>query len=613
MLKTLRSNAHTGLVLLFLHAATLGLRAAEPPLPVADPTTPPAATNPLLTPPPVDTLPAVQAPASAPQTPTTNVTINLINALVKKGILTAEEAQGMVAQAAAEAAQVQSQISEVAAPPVADGDVRVTYIPETVRNQIREQVTADLVTKVRDGDVKIAGSTPEWTERIKWFGDFRFRSRNDIFPEGNDNTGAFPIFNQINTGAPFDVSGTLFSPQYNVDQDRYRMQLRARLGMEATLGEGWYAGMRFGTGENNNPVSQNQGLGSAGGGQGGQFSKYALWLDRAFLRYERGSDLADNLNFYFGRFDSPFYATEVIWNENIGFDGIAFKGQKVANDHLKFFAAGGLFPVFSTDLNFATNQPAKFESTDKWLYGGQLGVSFKLDENIYGKFGAAYYKFEGVQGELSDPFIPLGPEDAGNTDGTRPSFAQKGNTYRSLRNIIPSVINNFGTTRQYQYFGLASAFEVSTFTGEITFANWQPYALTLSGEFVQNQAFDKEAINEVAINNRGADPAKGQIGVFDGSDIGYTAKIEFGAKKFEKAGDWSAWLEYRSIGSDAVIDAFNDNYWGGGGTNMEGYSLGAAVALSKRVKLGARWWSTNEIVGPPVKNDVFLLDLSAKF
>jgi Putative porin len=594
--------------------AIAAINAAEPELPKADGNVAPSAGNLLLAPPSLDTLPAVQAPASATPSPTTNVTINLINALVKKGVLTAEEALAMVAQAEAEASQVQAQLSEVKAPPIAAGDVRVTYIPETVKNQIREGVKADMLAAIEKGDVELGGMAPEWTERIKWFGDFRFRSRNDIFPEGNDSSGSFPIFNSINTGAPFDVAGTIFSPQYNVDQDRYRMQLRARLGMEATLDDGWYAGMRFGTGETNTPVSQNQGLGSAQNGQGGNFSKYALWLDRAFLRYEYGSDLASNLNFYVGRFDNPFFtASEIMWNENIGFDGVALKGSAVINESVSAFAAGGLFPIFNTDFNFSTNQPQKFESTDKWLLAAQAGISFALDEHITGKLAAGYFDFRGAEGRLSSPYIPLGPEDAGDTDGTRPSFAQKGNTYRSIRQIVPSVINNFGTSRQYQYFGLATPFKVATLAGEINFTNWQPYQLTLKGETAKNTAFNSDEIDLVAVNNRGADPAAGGVGGFGGSDLAWITKLEFGKAKFEKFGDWSTWIDYRSVGSDALIDGFNDNYFGGGGTNIEGYSIGAQVALSSRVKVGLRWISANELTGPPLSQDIFLFDLSAKF
>ena len=55
--------------------------------------------------------------------------------------------------------------------------------------------------------------------------------RRNFFPMGNDNTGAFPNFNAINTGAPFDISGTAFPPQLNVDQDR--------IASDCGFGSGW--------------------------------------------------------------------------------------------------------------------------------------------------------------------------------------------------------------------------------------------------------------------------------------------------------------------------------------------------------------------------------------
>jgi Putative porin len=89
--------------------------------------------------------------------------------------------------------------------------------------------------------------------------------------------------------------------------------------------------------------------------------------------------------------------------------------------------------------------------------------------------------------------------------------------------------------------------------------------------------------------------------------------MQFGMPKLEKRGDWSAWFDYRQVGSDAVIDGLNEDDLGGGGTNMKGYTLGAQVALSKRVSIGARWFSASELAGPPLKSDIFMLDLQANF
>ena len=122
--------------------------------------------------------------------------------------------------------------------------------------------------------------------RFRFTGDIRTRYEGDFFPNTNDDTGAFPNFNAINTGAPFDVAGTRFSPQYNVDQDRERFRIRARIGADVDLEDGFTAGIRLATGQDDSPVTENQTLGLANGGQGGNFSKYSIWLDRAFLKYE---------------------------------------------------------------------------------------------------------------------------------------------------------------------------------------------------------------------------------------------------------------------------------------------------------------------------------------
>src|SRR6185369_1118999 len=191
-------------------------------------------------------------------------------------------------QAEAEAATARAEAAANQLPPITDDTVRVTYIPEVVKTQLRYQIKQDVMTQARNENWAAPRSLPEWVARMRFNGDIRVRYEGLLYPEGNDNTGALPNFNAINTGAPFDVTGLQFSPQINTDQDRQRARLRARLGAEFEMGEGFTAGTRIATGENNSPITTNQSLGLANQGQGGNFSKYAIWLDRAFLKYEIG-------------------------------------------------------------------------------------------------------------------------------------------------------------------------------------------------------------------------------------------------------------------------------------------------------------------------------------
>jgi len=86
-----------------------------------------------------------------------------------------------------------------------------------------------------------------------------------------------------------------------------------------------------------------------------------------------------------------------------------------------------------------------------------------------------------------------------------------------------------------------------------------------------------------------------------------------GSAALEKRWDWNIAVGYRHVESDAVIDGFNDSEFGGGGTNLEGYTVGGMLSLSKRVWVGLRWLSANEIAGPTFTNDVIQFDINGKF
>ncbi len=248
--------------------------------------------------------------------------------MVKKGLLSQEEAEELISQAEIDAAQARAQaqsmqsalaqvqrdtqqyVPDPALKSMGEDTMRVTYIPDNVKAEMREQIKQEVMDSAKREHWASPNLVPDWSMRIRLFGDIRVRGEYDSFPSGNDNTGAFPNFNAINTGAPFDTSGTVFSPQNNVDRNRERMRLRVRIGAEADLGNGFSAGLRIATGEDNAPITANQSLGRANQGQGGDFSKYSIWLDRGYLKYELGPGNPDkNLTLMLGRFDNPFFST----------------------------------------------------------------------------------------------------------------------------------------------------------------------------------------------------------------------------------------------------------------------------------------------------------------
>jgi hypothetical protein len=521
----------------------------------------------------------------------------------------------VMAQAASPArAPAASSTADATDEKVPDDTVRVTYVPEVVKEQLREEIKADVIAQARAENWVAPNTMPDWVTRFRLFGDVRVRAFGMFFPAGNDNTGAFPNFNAINTGAPFDVAGTVFSPQYNVDQDRTRLQLRTRLGAAMDLGQGVSAGLRFATGENDSPVTQNQGLGVAGSGQGGNFSKYAVWLDRGFLRYETGGLPDNDFTFSLGRFDNPFFkTTAMIWADDLGFDGAVAEGKFPLGEDVTPFYVVGAFPVFNTDLNFASNQPAKFKSDDKWLYATQLGVTVELTKDLSLKVGGAYYYFQNIEGKLSTPYVPLTASDAGDTDSSRPAFAQVGNTYMALRDIIPTPGdasaggNQNGTINQFQYYGLATKFQELAFDARLDYNAFEPFQVSLVGEWVKNRSFNSAAIAAKAVNNLGAD------GKFLGSDTAWIAGLILGHTVLAERWDWNVSFNYRKVGSDSVVDGFSDSDFANGGTNFKGYTIAGNVALSARVWIGLRWMSATQVAGPTFKNDIIQLDFNGKF
>ena len=562
--------------------------------------------------------------ASAAASKSQSVTVNLINRLVERGILTKQDSVDLIQQAESDAAdaRIQSErdalaaaqvaVSSVVPPPPSDDAVRVTYIPEVVKAQMRDQIKQEVMEQARDENWAAPRTLPDWVPRFRFAGDVRVRYEGDYYPAGNDNTGGFPNFNAINTGAPFDTTGNNYPPEYNVDQNRTRIRIRARLGAEVDLGDGFTSGIRVATGESNSPTSQNQSLGAANQAQGGNFSKYAIWLDRAFIKYQVGEP-DKKFSATVGRFDNPFFGTTMLWANDLGFDGIVAQGKyQVANGVTPFMTAG-IFPVFNTDLNFASNQPAKFKSTDKWLDAIQVGTEWKINKDLTATVAAAYYYYQNVEGVLSTPYTPLTNQDAGSTDDTRPSFAQRGNTYMALRDIVPNASNNYGTINQWQYYGLATPFHDLVFTGRLDYNHWEPFQVSLVGEVAKNLAYNHNSINGKAVNNRGTTSGSGSSGAYAGGDMAWIINLKMGHVALENRWDWNVLAGYRYVESDAVVDGFCDSDFGGGGTNLKGFEIGGNLALSPRVWLALRWMSATSIAGPTYKNDILQVDINAKF
>ena len=94
---------------------------------------------------------------------------------------------------------------------------------------------------------------------------------------------------------------------------------------------------------------------------------------------------------------------------------------------------------------------------------------------------------------------------------------------------------------------------------------------------------------------------------------GYEASLMVGHPTLARAGHWRAFMVYRYLERDAVLDAFADSDFHLGGTDAKGYQLGFDLGLSRGVWLRLRYLTANEIDLPPLGIDVWQLDLNGQF
>jgi hypothetical protein len=102
-------------------------------------------------------------------------------------------------------------------------------------------------------------------------------------------------------------------------------------------------------------------------------------------------------------------------------------------------------------------------------------------------------------------------------------------------------------------------------------------------------------------------------GPYDGGDVGYLARVTVGKPTIAKLWDWNAFVTYKYVQSDAVLDAVNDPDFHLGGTNAEGYIVGASLGVARNTYLVLRYLSSSAITGPKYDIDTLQIDLNARF
>jgi hypothetical protein len=512
-----------------------------------------------------------------------NTVVNLLQALVDKGLMTREQADALVKQAqdkaAADAAALAARNAAQAKED--EGAVRVPYVPQIVKDQISQQVAeqvkpaivAQVVQEAKTEKWGVPGALPEWLSGVSVFGDVTLRGQTDLYPHDNSFQELLD-YNAVNTAG--GISKAAY-PFLDTTEDRYRLRVRARLGVKAELSDYVEAVVRLASGSLTQVAgSESQTLGTYG-------NRYTVGIDEAYIAWNTNTPDQLSLNtLEGGRLANPWFSpTELVYARDLTFEGVAdtvrFGWGEGASDRSHLFLTAGAFPMLEV--------PTQSED-DTWMLGAQFGSALRFGSDDHLTAAVAYYDFLKVTGVQNPPYST-------QFNFTAPAFVQWGNTMFNIANDpTDTTVNLFGLAAHFREADVAAQYD----------HQFGRYSLALTGEAARNIGYNLQTVELLSGQTFGSP-----------QDKGYVGEVSFGDPTVDAFGRWRAAVGYRYAQADAVLDAWTDADFHGGSTNAEGYYLWASYGFTHNVWARLRYMSANEITGPRYGLDIFQLDFNARF
>jgi hypothetical protein len=488
-----------------------------------------------------------------------DTTEELIKLMHSKGMLTPAETSAFLEKHQLEKAAAASAGSAKPMTVVPGGERYLQTISDNVARDIKDNVKQEVKNELRDEiarDIKIdahTASVPDWTKRIRFGGDMRMRHQSEYYDQNNAN-------NIVQYDDPNQF--------VNTTEDRTRERYRIRVGAKVKVNEQMEGEFRLATGNDDDPVSTNDTLGDT-------FNKDTVTLDLGYVRWKPLAESlwTGNLAVTIGRMPNPFFSTDLVWDKDVNPEGAAMNLMIPMGPRFKGHLAAAAFSI----------QELEWSQQDKWLFGGQAGLEYSPRTTFNAQIYASYYDYHNVEGEVD----PLG------NYYTAPKFKQNGNkTYN---------INPYATDLDDLELALLMDYNQFNLTGMVDVGIFEPIHVVVLADYVQNVGYDENDIYE-------------RTGYHvEEQTTGYQYGIAVGYPTVQELWDWRVSLFYKYLESDAVLDAFTDSDFHGGGTNAKGWILGGDLGVYKNTWLAARWFSTTEIDGPPWTIDTLQLDLNVKF
>lgn len=231
-----------------------------------------------------------------------------------------------------------------------------------------EQRTEAVALKADKMETMRMPTSADWTQRIKWSGDFRYRHEQ---------------IEEEKVG----------SVRWNDGRTRHR--IRARLMLEAVINDDWDVAFRIASGgpggdppHDGDPTSTNQTLDNA-------FSSKSIWLDLAYFHWHPAS--TKGLNVFGGKVKNPFYrvgGNQLIWDSDVNPEGIAVKVERPVSNASTLFLTGGGFWL---DEIHSSTLSADGADISLWGVQGYLKHDIGAADYIIG--GATWLDYANIKGQ----------------------------------------------------------------------------------------------------------------------------------------------------------------------------------------------------------------------
>lgn len=463
--------------------------------------------------------------------------------------------------------------------------VVVPYIPAYLEERIMQGIKADLAKDVVAEAKREGLSTPDWVSRIRLSGDVRVRYSKEFYPDDNPRYAVFN-YNKVNSAGSANNAGR--QAYVNVNDDRERLQGRARLHITGKPANNIEVGIRLTSGDGGNPVSANQTLGRYG-------AKWESSFDLAYIQYHNNRLLLSA-----GRMENPWLSSDLVWDKDMTFEGLfaEISPFRLGGDQRFWhtYVNLGAFPLQEIH-QFQLQEDALSAPDDKWLYSFGIGSKIHFNRNHQVDVAITEHQYNNITGIRNRP----------GQDSQNASAAPNLQWFNVTQNIAVTLPGG----EQKELYALAGEFDLLNFTLRYDYTGLGNYQMSFAADYVQNLAWDAAQVTRAAIPDSDT--------LIPDRDRGYELELGFATQSKQHRGDWGVTVTYRYLEGDAVVDAFADSDFLMGGTNAQGYRIKGHQFIADNTWLELTLISADEIdfpIGSDVRDlreDTLMLDLNARF